>query len=155
MELTTLPALVIGAHTKTDIEHLALTVIEDCLKKGTPIELAEKIAATENLIKSVKSNTVFSNYLLDELAKEKGKHTTESGTKIEAVEAGVSYDYSSDRTWVELNNKSEHIKTYMKAREEILKKIPPGKLLVDADTGETLIGPAKKSTSSYKVTLSK
>ena len=40
-------------------------------------------------------------------------------------------------------------------REDRLRKIPSGKILVDEETGEVMIGPSKTSKSSYKVTLLK
>jgi hypothetical protein len=150
---TTSPLLYDGGNTKKEIENLALLVIEETLEKGTPIELAEKIAATENLIKVIKDNQRFTDYVKEELAKSCGKVTTESGARIEEMEAGVKYDYSANTEWVELMLEENAIAKKRKALEERLKAIPAGKLLVDEETGETLIGPAKSSKTTYKVTL--
>jgi hypothetical protein len=150
---TTSPLLYDGGNTKKEIESLALLVIEETLEKGTPIELAEKIAATENLIKVIKDNQRFTDYVKEELAKNSGKVTTGSGARIEEMEAGVKYDYSANTEWVELMLEENAIAKKRKALEERLKAIPAGKLLVDEETGETLIGPAKSSKTTYKVTL--
>jgi hypothetical protein len=157
MELitTSRPALYDGGNTKKEIESLALLLVEDVLEKGNPLELAERIAATENLIKALKENSRFTDYVKEELAKSSGKFSTPSGTRIEACEVSVSYDYSSNGDWLALDSQEKEIKERKKALEEKLRKIPSGKLLVDDQTGETLIGPVKTSKSSYKVTLQK
>jgi prefoldin subunit 5 len=70
-------------------------------------------------------------------------------------EAGVAYDYSEDTTWSSIDN---HIKELIEERkkiEEKLRKISPGKMMVDNETGEVMVGPLKSSRSTYRITLSK
>jgi hypothetical protein len=42
-----------------------------------------------------------------------------------------------------------------KFREEILRKIAPGRMAVDPETGEVWEGPLKTSKSTYRITLAK
>ena len=42
-----------------------------------------------------------------------------------------------------------------KQREELLRKIAPGRMAVDPETGEVLEGPFKTSKSTYRITLAK
>jgi hypothetical protein len=149
-----LPAITHGL-TKTQIAELAKFGVDYVLETGQPELVAEQIAVMENYIKAVKADERFTDYVREELLKNKGKITTASGAKIEACETGISYDYSTNPTWIELSTEEKRIAERRKAVEDILKKIPAGKSLVDDETGETLIGPAKTSKSSYKVTLAK
>ena len=43
----------------------------------------------------------------------------------------------------------------MRLREEQLRKLAPGRMTVDPDTGEVLEGPKKTSKSTYRITLAK
>lgn len=147
--------VVVGANTKTEIESLADAIVTDLMDKGNPLELAEMLSSTEHLLKTIKSDVRFADYVKDELQKSSGKFTTSSGTKIEACETGVSYNYSQNPDWVELDKTIASFDVKKKQLEERLKKIPAGKLLVDESTGETLVGPSKSSKSSFKVTLRK
>ncbi len=97
----------------------------------------------------------YTEYVRDELAKNGGRHTTASGAKIEAIEAGVNYDYSHNPGWLELNTAATEAVERRKALEARLRTIPAGKSLVDDDTGEALTETAKSSTSTYKITLKK
>lgn len=160
MELitTTKPVLYEGGNTKKEIESLALLLVEDTLEKGTPIELAEKIAATENLIKTIKDNDRFKNYIIEELAKTQGKVATASGTKIEASEAGVKYHYDKcgDPVLNGLVADMEVLKAKVKQREDFLKTVPSeGMDIRHEDELVTVYPPYKTSVSTYKVSLVK
>lgn len=154
------PALLEGGNTKKEIENLALLLIEDTLEKGNPIELAEKIAATENLIKVIKDNDRYKTYVIDELGKYSGKFSTGSGTKIETCESGVKYNYDkcNDPVLADLYNQQRELDGRVKFRESFLKAVPPeGIDMTDVDSGELykIYPPSKTSTTTYKVTLSK
>jgi hypothetical protein len=152
------PALLEGGNTKSEIENLALLLIEDTLEKGNPIELAEKIAATENLIKVIKDNDRYKTYVIDELGKYSGKYSTGSGTKIEVCEAGVKYNYNkcNDPVLADLYNQKAELEGKIKFRESFLKAVSPeGTDIRVEDQLVTVYPPSKTSTTTYKVTLQK
>lgn len=161
MELvkTIQPALVEGAHSKKDIAKLADAIVGETLEKGTVLEMVEKIAATEELIKQMKSDERFKSYALDQIAAH-GKYVSESGTKVEACEVGTKYhfDKCGDVELFLLEQRAESANNAVKERQEFLKKVPASGLdVVDPISGEVykVYPPYKTSTSSYKVTLSK
>jgi hypothetical protein len=156
---TTLPAL-IEATTKKDIQTLASRLVNDIAEGwADALKMAEHISATEYLIKSIKEDECYVHYILEELAKHSGKYSHE-GTRIEAAEVGVKYDYSAcnDPVLKVLELELESIEKEITERKEFLKAVPvSGLIITDVDTGETLavFRPNKTSISSYKVTLSK
>jgi predicted heme/steroid binding protein len=141
--------------TKSQISLNVSNALDSMLDHGDALKIVETISAMETFIKELKDRKEFKEYAREELLKHNGKYVTSSGAKIEVIETGVKYDYSNDLKWQELNQKAEEAVEARKKHEDVLKRIPAGKLLVDEDTGETLIGPSKTSTSSYKVTLAK
>lgn len=142
--------------SKTIISSNAKQYVSKAIEQGREIDLAEIISLCENLAKKLKEDDRVRPAVVKVLELHpNGKYTTASGAKIEIIEGGVSYDYSLTPEWVELDREEKSIKERKKALEERLKAIPAGKLLVDEETGETLIGPAKTSTTTYKVTLAK
>lgn len=141
--------------TKTKIKELADSSVSIVLEEGNCFEVAEVISSMEDFIKSVRSDERFINYLRDELQKNNGKLTLPSGAKLEVCETGVTYNYSNNPEWVELETKVKELTEKKKELEEKLKRIPAGKILVDETTGESLVGPAKTSKSNYKLTLPK
>ncbi len=152
-----LPALIKDNFTKKEIQEVAINVITEITEGGKPVlDVVEKIAATEELIKQIKANTLFKDAALAEIEKHK-KYTSPSGTKIEAMEGGTTYDYSgcNDSLYEGLVMEMETLKTLMKDRETFLKAIPPFGLDVMQEGGEIvqLLPPLKKSTSTYKVSL--
>lgn len=142
--------------TKKQIEQLATLSVEDVRERGNVFQVAEAISCIEQFARAVKGDERFVEYLRDELLKNKGRITTASGARIEACETGTSYDYSLHEEWCKLNKEIESLTEKRKALEDKLKKIPAGLALVDPDGGEMLlIGPARSSKSSYKVTLAR
>ena len=141
--------------TKKAIAELSLEVVSNIQEKGNALKAAESLAALDNFIKAVKENKEYKEAVLSELALHGKSFTFPSGAKIEAVEVGVSYDYSRHPEWVELNNEIILLTEQKKALEEKLKSIGAGKEIVDKETGEIFTGAAKSSTSSYRLTLSK
>lgn len=149
-----LPAITAGM-TKSQITELAKFGVDYVLETGDPTTVAEQISAMEAYIKAVKADPRFTDYVRDELAKNRGKLTTASGAKIEAIEAGVTYDYSANPDWVALDQTIATLDVKRKALEQRLRLIPAGSVLVDESTGESYIGPAKSSKSTYRVTLAR
>jgi hypothetical protein len=109
----------------------------------------------EEFVKTVRKDERYIQYLRDELAKHHGRLVTASGAKIEACEAGVSYDYSSNAEWRELEAERFEIERRKRALEEKLRILAPGRVAVDPETGEMLEGPLKTSKSTYRITLAR
>lgn len=141
--------------TKKQISLLVQQSVKSVLEKGNVLQVAEAIAVMTEFIKGLKNNEQLMSYLRDELSKHGGKFSTSSGARIELSEVAVEYDYSGNGEWVSLDKEITALEEKRKALEDRLKRIPPGSLLVDEETGEVLTGPAKSSKSSYKITLQK
>jgi vacuolar-type H+-ATPase subunit E/Vma4 len=139
--------------TKENIDTLS-SLIAYQVKEGEvdPAEAIVKVTAMEQVCKAVRSK--IEEDVLDKLGLYNGKYTY-NGAKIERAEVGTSYDYSHDSRWNELKSIADAANKQLKEHEEALKKIPSGKLLVCDDNGETFVGPAKSSKTSFKITLSK
>lgn len=143
--------------TKKDLAQGAEQIVNNMLEVGNELDVAVGLAAMENVISEIKSNPNYVNAIRDRVQErgEKGKLKLPSGTLVEQCEVGIKYDYSGDAEWRKLKAMEEELADLRKRREAMLKAIPSGKMLTDPDTGETLIGPPKTSTSSYKVTIAK
>jgi hypothetical protein len=152
--LQTIPTSFEGL-SKSQISLKAKTAVEYILEHGGAPEVAEIITSMETFIKEVRANKDFIEYVREEAAKNGGKLTLSSGTKIEVCEAGTKYDYSQDGKWLILKQAADRTNAELKEHEDKLKKVPSGKLLVDEETGEIMTGPSKTSTSSFKVSLAK
>jgi len=150
-----LPAIREGL-TKTQISKLAQQSVENVLEDNTYIfQVAEAIAAMEEFARQVRKDERFVELLRDEIIKHNGKAATPSGAKLEICEAGVSYDYSQDTSWRSLDQEIQELIEKRKALEEKLRRIAPGKVWVDNETGEVFEGPLKVSKSTYRITLGK
>lgn len=149
-----LPAIYAGL-SKAQISQLARQSVDNVLEEGNVFQTAEAIAAMEEFVKSVRKDERFVDFLRDELAKHHGRLLTSSGAKIETCEAGVSYDYSHYAEWRILDEQIKLLSTQKKTLEEKLRKVAPGKIAVDPETGEVLEGPLKSSKSTYRITLSR
>ena len=150
----TLPAIQEGLR-KTEIFELALKSVDNILEEGNVFQVAEAIAAMEEFVKAVRKDERYIEFLREELIKNNGRLYTNSGAKIEVCEAAVAYDYSHDATWRMLDEEIKTLQDQKKSREEILRKIAPGRMAVDPDTGEVWEGPLKTSKSTYRITLAK
>ena len=150
----TLPAIQEGLR-KTEIFELALKSVDNILEEGNVFQVAEAIAAMEEFVKAVRKDERYIEFLREELIKNNGRLYTNSGAKIEVCEAAVAYDYSHDATWRMLDEEIKMLQDQKKSREEILRKIAPGRMAVDPDTGEVWEGPLKTSKSTYRITLAK
>jgi hypothetical protein len=149
----TLPCIKEGL-SKKQIAYLAEQSVNNVLKEGNVFQVAEALAAMEEFVKNVRKDERFVEFLRDELTKHRGILTTNSGARIETCEAGVKYDYSGNGEWRELNHQIKILSDRRKAVEERLRRLEPGRMVVDPETGEVLEGPLKTSKSTYRITLS-
>jgi len=150
----TLPSIREGL-TKKQIADLADQSVNNVLQDGNVFQVAEALAAMEEFVKNVRRDERFVEFLREELTKHRGRLTTNSGARVEICEAGVSYDYSANGEWSELDEQIKILCEQRKAVEEKLKKVAPGRMAVDPETGEVIEGPVKTSKSTYRITLSK
>jgi hypothetical protein len=150
----TLPSITEGL-SKKRIAELADDSVGHVLEEGNVFEVAEALAAMEEFVKTVRKDERYIQFLRDELAKHQGRLVTASGAKIEMCEAGVSYDYSSNAEWRELEAERFEIERRKRAVEEKLRILAPGRVAVDPETGEMLEGPQKTSKSTYRITLAR
>jgi hypothetical protein len=149
-----LPSITEGL-SKKQIADLADESVGHLLEEGNVFQVAEALAAMDEFVKFVRKDERYIQYLRDELAKHHGRLITTSGAKIEACEAGVSYDYSSNAEWRELEAERFEIERRKRALEEKLRILAPGRVAVDPETGEMLEGPLKTSKSTYRITLAR
>jgi hypothetical protein len=150
----TLPSIQEGLR-KTEIFELAIKSVDNVLEEGNVFKVAEAIAAMEEFVKAVRKDERYIDFLREELIKNNGRLYTNSGAKIEVCEAAVTYDYSHDATWRMIDEEIKMLQEHKKSREEILRKIAPGRMAVDPETGEVWEGPLKTSKSTYRITLAK
>jgi hypothetical protein len=139
--------------TKAQIADMADASVSNVLEDGNVFGVAEALAAMEDFVRTVRKDERYIQFLRDELAKHHGRLVTTSGAKIEACEAGVSYDYSSNPEWCQLEAERFEIERRKKSLEEKLRLVLPGRTVVDPETGEVLEGPQKTSKSTYRITL--
>ena len=150
----TLPSISEGL-SKKQIADLAEQSVNNVLEEGNVLQVAEALAAMEEFVKNVRKDERFVDFLRDELNKNRGRLTTNSGARIETCEAGVMYDYSANGEWRELDHQIKILTDQRKSVEEKLRKLAPGRMAVDPETGEVLEGPLKTSKSTYRITLSR
>jgi hypothetical protein len=151
---SSLPSIKEGL-TKKEIAELAVQSVEKVLEEGNVFQVAEALAAMEEFTKAVRRNERYVDFLREELVKHNGRQTTTSGAKIELCEAGVSYDYSQNGEWREIEEQIKFLQEKRKAVEEKLRKIAPGIIAVDPETGEVIEGAFKTSKSTYRITLAR
>lgn len=128
--------------------------IADQVKEGhvNPIDAAIRLNAV--ILMAEEALVMIKPDVIDEVERSSGK-VEKQGCKVEKFEAGTKYDYSANGNWREFAATEKEAAAERKKVEEVLKKIPAGKLQVDESTGETLQGPSKTSTTAFKVTLAR
>jgi hypothetical protein len=141
--------------SKKQIADLAEKSVENVLEEGNVFQTAEALAAMEEFVKVVRKDERYIQFLRDELVKHNGTLITNSGAKIELCEAGVTYDYSQNAEWRVLDEQVRLLQEQKKAVEEKLRRIAPGRVTVDPETGEVIEGAFKSSKSTYRITLVK
>lgn len=149
-----LPAIREGL-TKQQLAGMAEQTVAHVLDSNSALPVAEAIAAMEEFAKQVRKDERFVDMLRDEILRHNGRLHTASGAKLEVTEAAVQYDYTQDASWRALTEEINVLVEMRKALEEKLRRIAPGKMWVDHETGEVLEGPSKSSKSTYRITLSK
>lgn len=149
---SSLPSIKEGL-TKKQIADLATQSVKAVLEEGNVFQVAEALAAMEEFTKAVRKNEHYVEFLREELVKHNGRLVTTSGAKIELCEAGVSYDYSQSAEWREVEEAIQYLQQKKKAVEEKLRKVAPGRMAVDPETGEVIEGAFKTSRSTYRITL--
>ena len=148
----TLPVIHEGLGKK-QIAALADQSVVKVLEEGNVFQVAEALAAMEEFVKNIRKDGRFVEFLREELSKHRGRLITSSGARVEVCEAGVTYDYSSNGEWRELDQQIQMLTEQRKALEEKLRRLAPGRMAVDPETGEVLEGPIKTSKSTYRITL--
>jgi len=151
---SSLPSIKEGLNKK-QIAELAMLSVENVLEEGNVFQVAEALAAMEEFTKAVRKNERYVEFLREELTKHNGRLTTTSGARIETCEAGVSYDYSNNAEWRAIEEQIQYLQQKKKAVEESLRKIAPGRMAVDPETGEVIEGAFKTSKSTYRITLAR
>jgi hypothetical protein len=151
---SSLPSIKEGLNKK-QIAELALKSVDNVLEEGNVFGVAEALAAMEEFTKAVRKDDRYIEFLRDELIKHNGRLATASGAKIEICEAGVTYDYSHSAEWSEIEEQIKFLQERKKAVEEKLRKVAPGRMAVDPETGEVIEGAFKSSKSTYRITLAK
>jgi hypothetical protein len=151
---SSLPSIKEGLNKK-QIAELARQSVANVLEEGNVFQVAEALAAMEEFTKAVRKNESYVEFLREELVKHNGRLTTTSGAKIEMCEAGVSYDYSHSPEWREIEDAIKFLQEKKKQVEEKLRKIAPGLMAVDPETGEVVEGAFKTSKSTYRITLAR
>lgn len=152
MELITTQELGALTPTKTNIDivakEMALPVLSgniDAIEFAIRCEFA--IKCLEQAKKNAQENAI----------KAVGKEANMLGAKIEVVESGTKYDYTTNETWQNIEQRLKPILDEKKAIEEQIKMATKiGKSIMDDDTGEIVASPVtKSSTTTLKITLGK
>ena len=141
--------------SKKEITSLVAQSVARIAEEGNALEIAELLSVMDEFISQYRKDAVFIDCVRYELDKYSGKFQSVSGTKIEPFEAATRYDFSSDGSWRHVAEKIDQLNAERKSIEERLKRIPPGKTIIDEETGELLQGPSKTSVSTYKISLPK
>ena len=140
---------------KRQIAHMATSSVDNVLEEGNVFQVAEALAAMDEFVKAVRKDDRFVQFLREELVKHQGKLVTPAGAKIEMCEAAVTYDYSHSAEWCSLEEQIRYLQEQKKAVEEKMRKVAPGRMGVDHETGEVIEGAFKTSKSTYRITLAK
>jgi hypothetical protein len=145
--------------TKSDIKTISNNMVADILNNGHIIESADALNKMETLIKEIKSNPDWIDYLREQVAMNGASVITSSGTKLELAEVGIKYDFSKcgDEMLNDLLAEQERIDELVKERQTFLKTIPVSGIDVVTISGELvrLYPPSRSSTSSIKTTIAK
>jgi hypothetical protein len=141
--------------TKSQIGTLVDKCIRAVLEQGDTIAFVEHIKALEEFVHCVRKDDQLTDSVRDEVINHNGRITTASGSRIELCEAGTKYDFSQDAEWTRLQEEIDDLSALQKQREQVLRFVKEGKMAVDEETGELLVGPSKTSKSGYKITLAK
>lgn len=144
---------------KAQLHIMAESAVAEIGNKGGAIETCELLSKMELLIKEIKSNKDFIEYVRTEIGLFGKDYKTPSGTKIELAEVGVKYNYSNcnDIEIQELYQQEFELSEKIKKRQEFLKSLPYTGIEIVTPDGEVvkIYPPSKTSTSSVKTTIAK
>lgn len=154
MQPEELPALT-GGMNKQQITDLARQSVANVLEEGNVEQVAEALAVMDEFVKQVRRDERFIDFMREELVKYNGTIKTVSGARIELCEAAVSYNYSDDPAWRQIDAEIRALTEEKKKLEEKLRGIGAGKMIADHETGEVITGALRSSRSTYRITLSK
>lgn len=118
------------------------------------LDLHIKLIAMEKSIADVKKR--IAEYALSESEKYGSKSFEHLHAKVDVVEVGVKYDYSScgDAEWHEIDDQINSLSEKKKDREKFLKTLTkPLQLVKDDGEGIIVNPPLKTSTTGLKISL--
>lgn len=143
--------------TKAGIEQTKDDFIENLLDSGdtTGCEVAVKVKVIEELIKQVKEDKRYKDFVVKDIEKQN------KGEKINGVGFSVinksTYDYSEcgSTKLAYLEKQAKEIKKKIDEEKNFLKSLSDSSESFDKGSGELLKPPTKKTTTSFSVTLPK
>ena len=145
-----LPAIPSGA-SKKELQRAAADAITARAESGEYSALADTVAMKRMRDALDAGLEAAAPYALRERQRDAEAVLTIDGAKVELMEGGIRLDYAQDEEWRELNAAVLAATEARKARETMLRAIPPTGL-ADPDTGALLFPPARFSTTTLKVT---
>lgn len=154
-ELATLKKSTIVSADKREMTNIVSQYLEDmAYNGGEPLKdlaLCRKyIFLLEELEKGLK------DFAITELETYDRNEADVLGATVKAVEAGVKYDFSESKAWVEQKSRVDAESKKLKDIEVFAKTLKSKTTLVDEETGETVeyFPPVKSSSTSIRVTIS-
>lgn len=118
-----------------------------------PLLFLQQVTALEQLVKSLKSDHLIKDVILEE-AEKYGKNFDHGNANFQIKEVGTKYDFSEcgDMKWEELTEKINELTEQRKKREAFLKNIDGE---VYGEDGVQILRPVKSSTTQVVITLNK
>ena len=138
--------------TKSNIDLVALPIIKS-IEDGNfnVLEFQVKARFLIEVLNNALKNTK------DDAIKDVQKGTTNYlGAKLEIIETGTKYEYSTNQDWQELENQIIYLKKAQKEIEDLIKIATKKEVaIVNPNTGETIMPVVKQSETNLKITLEK
>jgi len=115
----------------------------------SPLKMLAFVSKMKTMLETIESGLTAKS--MTELESYNGKHFA-FGIEFQLSEAGVKYDYSANKKWVELNDQIKSLEEKRKAMEAFIKSLKQSITEVDEETGEAIkwFPPAKSSTTTIK-----
>jgi hypothetical protein len=137
--------------SKAGVEEITNAAIEDVLSgRQNPLNIAIKLKAMEDIIKSIRANQDVKDFTLDTAEKTGSKSFDFNGARITIADT-TKYDYSVDDNWKKMNNEIELKKEILKIRENTLKGLD--KPMADPETGEMYNPPIITKDKQLRINL--
>lgn len=137
--------------SKTDVEFTIQSCIDDILSgKKNPLDIAIKLKVMEDIVKAIRANQDFKDFVMDTAEKTGSKSFDFNEAKITIAEIS-KYDFSGDAQWSQMNNDLELKKNILKIRENTLKGLD--KEMADPTTGEIYTPPTKTMDKQIRINL--